>query len=152
MNVETYGNRRADIYRCSSRDRGARCGGSRIIAALAEAWVWESVCTILREPDRIANELQRRQSTGPDTTLTSDLETARRRIVTLEQKQTNLMERYTASTDDSFPLELVMRQIKNMEPEKAQWQKQADEIEKRLEEETVSLQQLVSLQEYCERV
>jgi site-specific DNA recombinase len=144
---------KVDIYRCSSRVRvGQPCGGGRIVARELEAWAWEEVSAILRHPEMIADELERRRAAGLDETLTTDLETARREFTKRDRKQAQLLQRFTASDDDSFPWELVEREIARLEGEKVKFLSAAEKIERRLAEQQQSVTQLDNLVAYCARV
>jgi site-specific DNA recombinase len=144
---------KVDIYRCSSRQRvGKPCGGGRIVADEVEAWVWERVSATLRNPKVIAAELERRRAEGPDETLTADLETARREFTKRDRKQAQLIQRFTASDDDSFPWELVEREIARLEREKVKFLSAAEDIERRLSDQQQSVTQLDNLTAYCARV
>src|SRR5690348_8235802 len=141
------------VYRCASRHSAAgKCGGARVPARPCEDWVWDRISAVLRDPNLIAEELRRRQDEGPDATLTSDLETARRELARREKKQADLMRRFTEAEDDSFPWELVEREIKRLEHEKAAWQRQIADIDSRLSQQALAQEQLVTLHAYCERV
>lgn len=141
------------IYRCSSRTRtGTPCGGGRISGDELEAWVWEQVSNVLRNPEVIGAELERRRAEGPDETLAADLDTARREYTKRDKKQAQLLQRFTASDDDSFPWELVEREIARLEREKVKFLSTAEDIERRLAEQQQSVIQLDALAEYCARV
>jgi site-specific DNA recombinase len=141
------------IYRCSSRDTASgACGGKRIPAEKVEAWAWERVAASLRQPDAIAAEVRRRQDEGPDPILASDLETARRQYAQCERAQAKLMQRYASSGDDAFPWELVEREVKRLEADKAGYQHTIAQIERRLAAERVAEEQLIALRDYCARV
>jgi len=62
------------------------------------------------------------------------------------------MRRFTEAEDDSFPWELVEREIKRLEHEKAAWQRQIADIDSRLSQQALAQEQLVTLHAYCERV
>jgi site-specific DNA recombinase len=144
---------KAQIYRCSSRVRvGKPCGGGRIVARELEAWVWEQVSNALRHTEVLAAEMERRRAEGPDETLTADLDTARREFTKRDRKQAQLLQRFTASDDDSFPWELVEREIARLEGEKVKFLSAAEKIERRLVEQQHSVSQLENLTAYCARV
>jgi site-specific DNA recombinase len=140
------------IYRCSSRHRGTPCGGGRILADELEAWVWEKVSDVLRNPKRVAAELERRRAEGPNNTLTSHLETARREKAKCDQKQAKLLQRFSASDDDSFPWDVVEREIDRLQRQKDGFLDTIAEIERRMAEQQHATTQLASVAEYCARV
>ncbi len=145
---------RADVYRCSSRQRaGGKCGGSRIPSAEVEAWAWERVCAVLRKPDLIAAELKRLQTEGPNPLLSTDLETARRELAKRQKKQATLLERFSAADDDgAFPWELVEREITRLEREKQQFQAAIDDLEARIRAQQQAVTKMDALNTYCQRV
>jgi site-specific DNA recombinase len=141
------------IYRCSSRDTaGGACGGKRVPAQKVEAWAWERIAAALRDPETLAAEVQRRQDEGPDPILSGDLETARRQSAQCERAQAKLMQRYAASAGDAFPWELVEREVKRLEAEKAGYQQTIAQIEQRLAATRVAAEYLIALRDACARV
>ena len=139
-------------YRCSSRDKACgACGAKRVPADAVEAWVWERIATVLRDPETVAAEVKRRQERGPDATLAADLDTARRSAARCERKQGELMQRYDPDKT-TFPWELVEREVKRLEDERIRWQKQAQTIEQRIADQARGVEQMASLKEYCARV
>lgn len=140
-------------YRCSSRDTPTgKCGGARIPADTVEAWAWSEVAAILRDPERIAAEVRRRQEEGPDATMVSDRETAARRLATIERKQAEYMQRYSDDSAGAFPWELVEREVKRLEAEKIQWRATLEEIDARIAAHELAQEQLQALHDYCARV
>lgn len=64
--------------------------------------------------------------------LLNNREAAAKRLVTIERKQTEYMQRYSADTRGTFPWELVEREVKRLEAEKVQWHVTLDELDERL--------------------
>ncbi|HET8907005.1 MAG TPA: hypothetical protein VFN11_08580 [Ktedonobacterales bacterium] len=122
------------------------------MADAVEQWAWDEVADILRNPERIAAEVQRRQEEGPDATLLSDRETAQKRLATIEHKQAEYMRRYSDDTTGAFPWELVEREVKRLEAEKAQWSATLAELDARLAQQELASEQLTALHDYCARV
>ena len=149
----THGRAYIQIYNCSSQQRiGRSCGVTRVLASELEAWLWEKISNTLRKPEVIAAELERRRTERPDETLASDLETAKREYTKRDRKQAQLMERWTTSEDDSFPWDVVEREVARLEREKENHLKTIAEIEGRIAEQEQSVVQLERLVEYCARV
>jgi hypothetical protein len=141
------------VYRCSSRRKQCgKCGGGKVPAADVEAWVWEKIAAVLRDPSIITAEVQRRREEGPDPVLSGDLETAQRRLANIDKQQERLLRRYSEADDDSFPWELVEREIASLEREKAQLTSAIAELEDRLAQQEQVTGQLDALNAYCERV
>jgi len=146
------------IYRCSSRFRsGTPCGGGRILADELETWVWEKVSDALHHPERIAAALERRRAKGPDDTLISHLETARREYDKCDRDQAKLMRRYTTSdasdakADDKL-WKYTKREMDFLENEKEHYLGVIAEIEQRMADQQHATAQLASVAEYCARV
>jgi site-specific DNA recombinase len=51
-------------YRCAGSSAGRPCGNSLVHAARLERAVWSDVCALLRDPQRIRREYQRRRERG----------------------------------------------------------------------------------------
>ena len=91
-------------YRCSAREKpSGPCGGKRVPAAAVEAWVWEQIATVLRDPSLIAAELQRRREEGPDQTLLADREAVQRHLATLEKQQAKLLRAFREADEAILP-------------------------------------------------
>lgn len=152
-NIENSGTNHAHrVYRCSSRDKaGGACGGGRIPAELVEQWTWECVSSTLKNPAVLAEEVEHRRDDGPDPALANDLETAKRELAKREQKQAELLQKFSASDDSSFPWALVEREIKRLDDEKPYWQKTITDIEERLASYQMAVGYLEALQRYCEQ-
>ncbi len=140
-------------YRCSSRDRlGAPCGGSRVPGADVEAWAWEHIEAILRDPSTIIAEVERRRLNGPDVTLLATRETASRMLAKLERQRERLVRRYAEAENDTFPWELVEREISRVESERRTAQAALAEIDARIAEQERSIVQLDEVRTYFDRV
>jgi len=140
-------------YRCSSRETPAgACGGQRVPAQDVEAWVWEQLAAILRDPSIIAAELQRQRDEGPDPTLGGDLGSAQRMLAKLTKQQERLVRRLREADDDQFPWEIVEREIRSIEQEKRQWQQTIEEIEASLQQQQTTVHRLDTLAAYCAAV
>jgi site-specific DNA recombinase len=143
-------------YRCSSRSRpSGKCGALQAPANDLEAWVWEHIATVLRDPSIITGEVEKRRAAGPDPVLTGALETAQGRLTKIEKKQQRLIARFSAADgdeDDAFPGELIEREIATLEREKRQLHTTIAEIEARLAQQEQTIAQLDALNTYCERV
>lgn len=140
------------IYRCSSRHTaGGACGASRVSADKVEAWTWDQLTCLLRDPAMIAAEVQRQRE--PDTSLTTDRDAVRRRLERVVQQQERLISRFRHATeDDPFPWDLVEREIIRAETEKKQLQATLAEIDGRISDQRATAVQLDALTAYCERV
>jgi hypothetical protein len=149
----THGRAYIQIFICSSQQRvGKSCGVSRVLASELEAWVRDRVSNALRKPELIAAELERRCAEGPDETMASDLETARREYTRCDKDQAQLLRRYTASeTDHDWLWKHVERDGALLESEKARYLAAIADIERRKADRQQSKVQLERLVAYCAR-
>ncbi len=141
------------MYRCSSRGKAVgACGGKRVNGDAVEFWVWSQIETILRDPSTIIEEVERRRQRGPDVALQSSRDAAVRLLAKLDRQRERLVRRYADADDDSFPWELVEREIARIESERRTAQAVLAEIDARVEEQETAIVPLDSLRAYCDRV
>jgi hypothetical protein len=140
-------------YRCSSRrfDTGP-CGSSSIAAHIIEGWVWEQVTNVLRNPELIAAEVQRRQMSGPDPMLTEGLANTRERLARIEKQQSGLGARLRDAADDAMLWDLLRSEIAKIKQEKTALQAAIVDMEERLMQQQHILDQLEMIPIYCARV
>jgi site-specific DNA recombinase len=148
--------RRAGRNPASGKVRMYRCRHS-VDAANIEAWAWGKVGEVLRHPEVIAAEIERRGEEGDDPVLGADLETARRELAKCERAQAQLVRRHTEHlmadpAENAFPWELVEREVKRLEGEKARWAAAVRQIEARLATHRRALAALEGLYTTCARV
>jgi site-specific DNA recombinase len=140
-------------YRCSSRDKASgACGGKRVNGGDIERWAWGEIETILRDPDTIVAEVERRRASGPDATLTTSRDATARLLAKLDRQRERLVRRYAEADDDSFPWELVEREIVRVEADRRQAQATLAEIDARIAAQAQAIVQLDTLRDYCDRV
>ena len=141
------------VYRCSSRrSEAGRCGAGSVSAHLLEAWVWEQVTNLLRNPEVVAEEVRRRQAEDPDPVLSGDLQNARRALARLEKQQAGLGARLRDALDDATLWDLLKSEIAKIEREKAELQTAITELETRLAQHQHLVEQIEAIPAYCERV
>ena len=141
-------------YRCASYNaHTGPCGAPTVDAEACEAAVWDKVAAVLRNPETIQAEVERRAALGPDATLMADLETARREAMRCENAQARLLQKFaSADAGNDFPWELVEREVKRLESEKARWQRTIREVEEHLARRQMKDVQLEQVAAYCARV
>lgn len=140
------------IYRCSFYEAyTGYCGGRQIRAEEVETWAWEEVAAIIRDPERVAAELKRRQEEGPAPTLVAEAKTARCQVAECERQIQRLIRKFAAAQDDSLE-RIFDRQLESLQAEQARWTKQAEEAERRLHQSQVEHDSLERLYLYCRRV
>lgn len=152
-NTETGGPGRREerrrVYRCSSHGTPqGRCGATRVPADVLEAWVWDELCTRIRDPHLIAEQIEHIRDEEPDPALVGDLAAARREIVKLTKQQERLVRRLR-DTDDDAVGNLIEREIATIEEEKRHLQRMINDIESRLAVQEAQSGQLDMLADYC---
>jgi len=141
------------VYRCSSRQTASgACGGKRVPGAMVEDWAWQEVSAILRDPEIIAIEVRRQREAGPEAalqTLQADRDATDRLLLKIETQRDRLVRRYADAGDDSFPWELLEREIARLESERRAVVATVAERDKRLQQHEAATVQLDSLHGYC---
>ena len=66
--------------------------------------------------------------------------------------QERLLRSFAAAENDSFPVELVQREVSRLEQEKTQVRATVAELERRIAQQDSALDQVEALSAYCERV
>jgi site-specific DNA recombinase len=109
-------NKPRSYYRCLGRD-GYRFCGRRICDNLPQstedldAAVWNDVCLLLREPDRLRCEFERRQQ-GRGSDHEAQSERLRAAMVKVKQGISRLLDAYTAGLLDADEFEPRIKQLK----------------------------------------
>jgi site-specific DNA recombinase len=131
------GDRHSVTYRCLGTDK-FRHGGTTLCAnapvnGALENDVWADVCTLLRDPDRLQAELQRRQQPTPEGQ--ADHEASRTTIVRLKRQLSRLLDMYETGY-----------------LEKAEFEARADRAQQRLaQEEQTCTEQAIAQQRQQEQ-
>ncbi|HEV2913279.1 MAG TPA: recombinase family protein [Pyrinomonadaceae bacterium] len=141
------------IYRCPSRNTPTgNCGGKRIGAERSEILVWSKITDILRHPETIKLELERRKAEGEDGTthLLADMESAKKALQNIESELQRLVRR--AATADDELWEMFQGQINLKKTERQRLAGLVAETEARIATQNADAISLTALTEYCERV
>jgi site-specific DNA recombinase len=140
-----------DYYRCSSAAMArGRCGAHSARADLVEHWVWAQIEALLRDPTRIAAEIERQRSAGPDVQAEEERAAAEQQIVALDRQQANLVD--LAAQGDAMPLDVISAKLTTLSKQRAVCQSAAERATARIAQAEHSRQELVSLARYVERV
>jgi site-specific DNA recombinase len=142
-------------YRCASRETlSGPCGGKRVPGEDIESWVWDQITTLLRDPDLIAAEVQRRRDATPDPTLGADQDATRRHLAKLEKQQAKLLAVFRQQDEEELPLpwDLLKRELARLEQEKQALQDSLQTLEQRLAAHQAALAQLEHVKNYCATV
>jgi site-specific DNA recombinase len=136
------------IYRCSSvYNSGKACGSSGVPADKCESWAWEEIANDMRDPERIAIELKRRENRGPNLQLTADLEAANHHLEQINRKIQRYVRRFGDADEDLLPL--IERELAQARREKEQTESVINDIKQRLAARQQSITDLRSLYDYC---
>ncbi|MFL6215898.1 MAG: recombinase family protein [Blastocatellia bacterium] len=139
------------FYRCSSVYAvGKACGVSYVPASECEEWAFEEIAEDLRNPERIASELKRREGKVPDPQLTSDLEAARRHVEEINRRIQRYVRRFGDADEDILPL--IERELAQARKQREQAESTMQDLEKRLAVQQQSVTMLRDLFDYCEQV
>ena len=141
------------IYRCTSRETpSGPCGSKRVPAAALEQWTWEQVCILLRNPSFIAAELERQRQEGPDQRLLADKDALQRSLAKLGQQQDKLLRLFRGADEEQYPVDLIQRELAQIEKEKAHLAAALIRIEAQLAAWQVSIERWDNLMAYCQDV
>lgn len=141
------------IYRCSSRHTAAgACGASRVPADEVERWSWDQVASLLANPETIAEEIERRHDRGQDEAMIADRAAAERSLDKISRQQERLIRRFTEGSNDSFPWELVQREISRLDGEKKGIQSVIADLDRMINSHQEAIVRFGSVAAYCERV
>ncbi len=141
------------IYRCSSRHTPTgTCGASRVPADEVEAWSWDLVENLLRNPDVIAAEIKRQQKQAPNANLLADRIAVQKALDKVTHQQEKWVRRFTEGADHSFPWELVEREIIRLDAEKKNLQANLADLDKIIKERQTAIIRLDAIAAYCQRV
>lgn len=101
-----------NIFRCPSRYI-ENCGGKRINADKCEVVVWEKIADIIRNPQTIALELERRKNDGDNEreTLKAEIDSIRNLITSIEVDIKRIVSRF-GTIEDDFIFEALNEQLK----------------------------------------
>jgi site-specific DNA recombinase len=124
----------------------------RVRADPVEAWVWDQITSVLRDPSIIAGELERRREQGPDHHLEAEQQSTERHLAKLDKQQAKLLRTFRESEDDAIPVDLFKRELAVIEKEKEQLRQSLNNIQRRVFDQREAIEQLDTLTTYCERV
>lgn len=101
-----------NIFRCPSRNY-KKCGGKRINADRCEVAVWDKVAEIIRNPETIALELERRKKDRnyERENLKAEIESIKQLITSIEVDINRIASR-AATLEDEFAYQSFMNQLK----------------------------------------
>jgi site-specific DNA recombinase len=143
-------NGRTPVYRCSSRQKGKACGGKRVPAARIDRYAWGIVSLIVSDPEIVAIEIERLRDEDATRQLEAQLRATKRELEGIERGQHRLLDRFR-DVDDSL-LDVLERQIKEAEKEKARVRFTIAEMEARLASERSREFELESLEQFCQAI
>jgi site-specific DNA recombinase len=140
-------------YRCSGKRRTVSiipCAAKSLRALDLESKVWEKVKEILKDPEIILRELQRRNEQMGDKGLSQEEQRLLdRRIERLDKSIQRLVTLYhLGEIDDQH----IISENRKLKEAKARLLQEKEALQKRLEAQTATEYQIEALKQYCEAV
>ncbi len=136
-------------YCCTPRPtRVADCPHPTIAASMIDGEVWQRVSEVLRDPEIIAREVERRRDDG---SLDRELAALDRRIDTLADKQARMARRVAEIEDDDIAAPLIV-ELKSLAGQKTTAQRERDDLLRRMADRADDDARVRSLAEWCSRV
>ncbi len=144
-------------YRCNRASpgradvQGRSCTGKPVPQQLIEAGVWEAVSGLLRKPDTLVAELQRRQEENSPAreALEYERKAYRQRLVEIPAEQARLVEGYGKGL---IPEELIRPRLEQLREEAATAEAKTAEIGRRLRGLEVSGSEEAAVRSFAERM
>jgi site-specific DNA recombinase len=136
-------------YRCStnSSDR-YRCPGFAISAAILDTAVWDAIKRLLKHPDLIAAEVERRLASN---TAAQDLTTLDRRLQEVTSRQTKLA-RLASALDDDDAAAPLLTELRFLASQKRQLEAERQRMESEATAVAFEAGKLQDLASWCGRV
>jgi site-specific DNA recombinase len=136
----------APQYRCvRAEQQGAGCPRPTIAASLIDDAVWAKVAAVLRDPDIIAREVERRRTDGG---LERDLTAIERLLAGIAEKQANTARAITAVGDDSAAAPLIA-ELKALAAQKTAAENERTELQQRITNRDGEAAKVKALAEWC---
>ena len=141
-----------NIFRCPSRN-SVRCGGKRINADKCEEVVWEKISNIIRNPQTIAAELERRKKDGNNErqNLEADVQSVKSTLAAIEIEIKRITAR-AAIIEDDFIFETFQEQLKLKKQQRDRILDELADTERRLSAFDSDLQGWESFTNFSNRV
>lgn len=137
------------MYRCHPVGRERHdCPSFGVMAHILDRAVWQRVEEILLDPDIIAMEVQRRQTTDP---FTNDLASFDRRLKSIEARRQRLA-RAIAALDDEDASAPLLAELKQLSAEARQLGAERSVFAAQAKARELDTRMLVSLKTWCGRV
>ena len=140
---------RETTYRCAgvAADRHG-CPGLAISAAILDPAIWSKIEQLLKQPDLIAQELERR---GAGDTVAQDLTTLRRRLHEVATRQTK-MARLASTLDDDDAAAPLLTELRSLARQKRDLEAEQHRLEHLADTAAAEASRLGDLASWCSRV
>jgi site-specific DNA recombinase len=126
------------------------CPSRYINAAEADRLVWDEVCRVLKEPEVVLWELQRRQDDlGARQRCQRELERVEKQLSSLGKEQQRLVRLYRYGEIDD---EYIERELQRLARERDRLTSEKKALEERLAERAVTPDDIQAVREFCQRV
>ena len=140
------------FYRCAGRDRLAgeeRCRVPTMAAARIDAFVWDTIIAILKEPGLLAEKLEaHRTSLGVrQIEVVSEAEYLARRLVEVERQEERLLDAYL---DDNLPKALLRKRLGELQGRKAELEAHLAQARRRAAKHEAEAAHQDAVERYCQ--
>lgn len=145
--------KKTNIFRCPSRKGYQKCGGGRLNADKCDNAVWEKIRNIIKNPETIALELERRKKDGVNerSNLVADIQSVKNALASVEAEMKRIVSRIGA-IDDDFILKAIQDELKKKKQNRDNLLAEIANAEGRLTAFDTNLTGFEKLTEYCKRV
>jgi site-specific DNA recombinase len=140
---------RGASYRCDwgTADRH-NCPRPTILAHMIDPIVWDAVAKVLRNPETVAREVERRREDGG---LARDLAAVDRMLVSISDKQRRIAKRVAAIDDDDVAAPLLA-ELQALAAQKKAAERERNDLQWRIADEEADSARLRSLSQWCQTV
>ncbi len=110
-------------YRCIGREKrrmgGQACPNSNVRGEALESLVWNEVCEVLREPERLALELERRQGEQTTSSQEEQIKVTQKRVEELSLRIERLIDAYTEGLLDPTQFKSRIERLRRQHDQEA---------------------------------
>lgn len=139
-------------YRCGSKVALLRCDAPMLVGTEIDAWAWEQVKNVLRDPQLIDVMAAEHGKSDATSGMAKDRDAARRALAKIEQQQRRFLENFSASDNPDFPWHLVEEKINQLQRDRARWQETLERSEAAFQAARNEGRERRELAEWCARV
>ncbi len=139
----------APQYRCvRAEQQGNGCPRPTIAASLIDDAVWAKVAGVLRDPNIIAREVERRRTDG---SLGREVTAIEKILAGIAEKQANTARAIAAVGDDDAAAPLIV-ELKSLAAQKTAAEKERTELQQRIMDRDAEAAKVKALAEWCSMI